>query len=373
MMQPETETTPKPERKASERATKLDEYVGVVHVHTKYSDGVVDMGSVIDSARDAGLDFVVITDHNRITALEEGWQGLHDGVLIIVGAEISARAGHCIALNLEKVGNIKQLRKKAPAEFLRIIARNGGHSFIAHPRGNIRREFNINVKSWNDWDLETFDGIEIWSYMHDWVRNITLTSFFEAARNPGDFITGPPAGVLKMWDELGRSRRVVGIGALDSHCRGVPFNWFPWKLTTLFPLGHIFQTVRTHVLAEPHVGDDRPDLDKTIAALAGGRCFVDYLPNGDGTGFEFNAFHPERPAAMMGDDVAAGNWTLAVRCPIHARIRILRDGQPIAETTGTELDADATGPGVYRVEATRDAKPWLFSNPIYIRQKKPDQ
>ena len=26
-----------------------------------------------------------------------------------------------------------------------------------------------------------------------------------------------------------------------------------------------------------------------------------------------------------------------------------------------------THPGVYRVEATRHEKPWIFSNPIYIR------
>ena len=33
---------------------------------------------------------------------------------------------------------------------------------------------------------------------------------------------------------------------------------------------------------------------------------------------------------QMGDEASAGSWTLRVRTPLPARIRLLRDGQEIA-------------------------------------------
>src|SRR5678815_4038419 len=41
---------------------------GVVHVHTTLSDGAATPDEVIAAARAAGLQFVVITDHNNLDA-----------------------------------------------------------------------------------------------------------------------------------------------------------------------------------------------------------------------------------------------------------------------------------------------------------------
>ena len=71
---------------------------GVVHVHTTLSDGGGTPQEVAAAARAAGLGFVVITDHNNLDA--KGFEGYHDGVLVLVGTEISTTAGHVLGLGV---------------------------------------------------------------------------------------------------------------------------------------------------------------------------------------------------------------------------------------------------------------------------------
>jgi hypothetical protein len=65
----------------------------------------------------------------------------------------------------------------------------------------------------------------------------------------------------------------------------------------------------------------------------------------------------------MGEEAPAGHWTLRTSLPHPARVRLLRDGREV----GTGLEQRVEEPGVYRVEAYRDDRTWVISNPIYIR------
>ena len=66
------------------------EVVGAVHVHTTHSDGAGSVQHVAAAARRAGLDFVVVTDHNTFGAKPaEGYAG---DLLLIVGTEKIGRA-----------------------------------------------------------------------------------------------------------------------------------------------------------------------------------------------------------------------------------------------------------------------------------------
>ncbi len=74
----------------------------------------------------------------------------------------------------------------------------------------------------------------------------------------------------------------------------------------------------------------------------------------------------------MGSESDAGGFTLHVRLPRRADVRIVRDGVEFARVhSGTSLDAPAHEPGVYRVEATLldhgRPRSWVVSNPIYLR------
>ena len=48
------------------------EYVGNIHMHSKYSDGEYSIQQIAKLAHKAGLDFIVITDHETL-------EGLHNG------------------------------------------------------------------------------------------------------------------------------------------------------------------------------------------------------------------------------------------------------------------------------------------------------
>ncbi|HEX6738539.1 MAG TPA: PHP domain-containing protein, partial [Vicinamibacteria bacterium] len=71
---------------------------GAVHVHTTLSDGGGGPEEVAAAARRAGLAFVALTDHNNVDA--KPFEGYHEGVLVLVGSEISTTAGHLLALGI---------------------------------------------------------------------------------------------------------------------------------------------------------------------------------------------------------------------------------------------------------------------------------
>ncbi len=62
---------------------------------------------------------------------------------------------------------------------------------------------------------------------------------------------------------------------------------------------------------------------------------------------------------------------LVAQFPVSCHIRLLSGGRLIAERSGDHLEHDLEAPGIYRVEAWLEIggeeRPWLYSNPIYVR------
>ena len=50
------------------------EYVGAIHMHSVFSDGSGEVLQITKYAMETGLDFIILTDHNTIRALEEGYE-----------------------------------------------------------------------------------------------------------------------------------------------------------------------------------------------------------------------------------------------------------------------------------------------------------
>ena len=160
---------------------------GVVHVHTTLSDGGGTPEEVIRAARATGLDFLGITDHNNLDA--KPFEGDHDGLLVLVGSELSTPAGHLVGLGLDR----------DPAwrfsgdgfDSLEDVRDLGGVPFAAHPfsaRADLR---------WNGWDLPGPWGIELLNGDSDARRagpRVLLTAGLYRL-NPGyALLRGLPAG-----------------------------------------------------------------------------------------------------------------------------------------------------------------------------------
>ena len=64
---------------------------------------------------------------------------------------------------------------------------------------------------------------------------------------------------------------------------------------------------------------------------------------------------------------------LDIRVPVSTDITLLKDGSPIRTQTGKSMRHTVDRPGVYRAEARLGNRPWLYTNPIYLRRHPSDQ
>lgn len=344
------------------------EVSGVVHCHSTYSDGMEPIPVIADAANRAGLDFLLMTDHDTLAPLTDLGEQWHGDTLLLLGCEITPRHNHLLAYGITRPISCHL----PPTEYTAAVAEQGGLAFLAHPHEQGSRFLGQNSYAWQDWSVTQFTGLEIWNYFSDWISACrSLPATLAALANWRQAVRRPNRQTLAKWDELGRTRRVVGIGGMDAH--GIKRRILGHELV-LHPYERAFRTVRTHLLLpEPFARSVRHDRLLVMEALREGSCFLANHAEGDPRGFTFLGRHQGRWIPMGQEVTKQGDEPvhLSVRLPFsHARkphLRILKDGEVIAETVDCDLQAVDRGPGVYRVEAWRGERGWIFSNPIYVR------
>ena len=293
-------------------------------------------------------------------------------MLLLAGCEVSPRRqNHYLAFGLsEPIDH----RGMTPAQIVERVSEAGGFGFLAHPfsKGSERFKRGGEGMPWRDLDAEGYTGIELWSFVTDTAERVnSIRELVSLHRAPERFIDHPPQRNLDEWDRLCARRRCVALGGVDAHQVGirvagrVPLRLMAYKRS--------FRHLRTHLLLrEPLRRELEPDRAAVFGALRVGPC----LHRGGlaRTGARLPVLGRGRRASRsMGDEAPAGDWTLRVahsRCP--RAMRLMRDGAEVATATRQlRSSTRADGPGVYRVEAYRDAhgreRTWILSNPIYLR------
>lgn len=164
---------------------------GNLHAHTTASDGQRPIGGVIRDYARRGYDFLMISDHDILTA-EKAYARLDPcGLILIPGNEVTRNGPHLLHVNAE--------RRVAPAKnrqhVLDAINRGRGFAVINHP--NWLRHFNHC----------SFDELAKWQgYLGIEIYNGTIGR-----------LDGSPYATDK-WDRLLASgRRVWGFAHDDSH------------------------------------------------------------------------------------------------------------------------------------------------------------
>lgn len=349
------------------------EAAGNLHMHTPYSDGAKWHSEIAEEAIRAGLDFIVVTDHNIWVDGLEGYYTNDDGrVLLLVGEEVhnprrQPQANHFLA-----IGADKELSQHAydPQTLIDATRAAGGYGFLAHPFDPDAPNFNEGSLGWQNWDIDGYTGLEIWNYMSSFKGHLSNRfRAFRAALNPERFINGPQPETLVKWDELLRDgKRVTAIGNSDAHA-------FKYKIGPLslviFPYEFLFKAVNTHILLNEELnGDPKHDKELVLEAIGRGNAWVGYDMAQSTKGFRFSG--QGKSKGIMGDSVKLDiGATLQVKTPAKCSIRLLRNGETVAECFGEEnLTYIPVEPGAFRVECKIDylgkKRGWIYSNPIYL-------
>lgn len=361
----------------------MHEIVVNLHMHTVYSDGTGTHKDIADAAIRAGLEAVIVTDHNVLVQGVEGYYRISRNpatplrksrVLLLVGQEVhdqdrEPQKNHLLVFNANR--DVSTLADD-PQTLINGVNEAGGLSFIAHPRDPEAPAFNETDISWEAWEVHGYTGIELWNGLSE-LKTLVPTRLHGVfyAFFPQFIGHHPILEVIQRWDDmLAEGRRVVAIGGSDAHALNMRMG--PLH-RVIFPYTFHFRTVNTHVLIpEPLTGDVPADKRMIYEALAAGHCFVGYDLPASTRGFTFKGRGLEA-SVVMGDEISAKRGvTLQAHVPRPAEIRLIKDGKTINIWRDSQACAySAIEPGAYRVEAWRTylgvKRGWIFSNPIYVR------
>jgi hypothetical protein len=303
-------------------------YRGDLHTHTVHSDGKLTTAELVQAAREAGLEFIAITDHNNTAHQVDGVQD--PSLLTIVGEELTTPGGHASVWGL------------GPGDFVDFRALPGdgridGLVGSAVARGAV---FSINHPfadcaqcSWDHPVPAGVTGLEIW--------------------NRWD---GPQEPAIALWDRLLREgRRVTAVGSSDFHRRPAPLGrgsvrvWAP-ELST----AAILQAIREGRVVVMGDGTTPPPV---VTLHAGGRTATigDTLrvPSG----------------GTLRLEVEASTW-------VGGRADVIWSGEKVGSLIlGREparFEHRAAGDGYLRVEIRGpDGAVVALTNPIFVQAAAP--
>ena len=339
--------------------TEFRDYRGALHIHSRYSDGSGAVEEIVAAGQAAGLDLLLIADHNTLAARTEGWVGWHGSTLVLVADEITPPGrGHVLALGVSDIEGLEYLSEPA---YLERVAKQGGLAILAHPEGKVDVGFGAASQPWFHWRSPHYGVIEVWSYMHDWIQGLRWWQVPAACLRPHRRITGPDRRLLALWDALLKERDISGVAALDAHAAQVLAGAFH-----IFPYRDLFRTTLTHLLAPPLSGEPGQDEAAVIEALRQGRAYVTFELLSPVEEFTFVAERGGERWLPISRLPAGPTTTLLVQAPRPAEIRLVHDSKVRATADDRGASWQVSEPGVYRVELYLAGRLWILSNPICL-------
>jgi hypothetical protein len=282
---------------------------GNLHTHTAMSDGDSSPQEVAGWYRDHGYQFLVITDHDKITSI-----AAPEGLILIPGEEVTDRLPkkplHVNAIGLTRL--VTPQGGKTPVEVLQrdidAVRAAGGIPLVNHPNFG--------------WAF----GAEELLQLH----GVTLLEI--ASGHPYVNAQGPPSEET-MWDELlTAGRHVWGVAVDDSHHLKRP-----WDTDVALP-GKAWVVVRT----------ETADAKSIVAALERGEFYAS-------TGVEL-------------EDFGAGSVKVKEKNGAHYRIQFIgAKGRLLQETTGVSASYKMRGnEGYVRAKVTDSNGRCAWTQPAFI-------
>ncbi|HIJ58966.1 MAG TPA: PHP domain-containing protein [Deltaproteobacteria bacterium] len=346
------------------------EYVGNLHIHSRYSDGGGSVREIARSARTAGLDFIILNDHNYMTdTLHLEDEGNYDGLIVLMGLELGRRYHHYLAFDLPEMVRAGGL---SPQGVIDLGNRNRACRSIANHYENDMPFTETSIAyTWNDLSVTKYTGICIWNFSSRWKERVTnpLTGLFFLLFKTR-MLKGPSKKTLSFWDRQCRQRRVAAIGGSDAH--GSLFKWGVLRFIPL-PYDYTLNSITVHLLSEKNLsGKFNEAKDQIYGGLRQGRLFIANEKVAPAVGFRFFYISESGSNLTMGEEATFKRGILFIETPDKGEIRLLKDGAVLKKWRGSSAFYEVEESGVYRVEVYHrllffEPRPWIFSNPIYLR------
>ena len=347
------------------------QYCGAIHIHTKFSDGTGDLKTVVKAAKNAGLNWIIITDHNTME-IEEG---IFNGIYVIRGEEISPYSeNHYLVLGINEVIPTND----NPQIYVDKVRELGGFGFAAHPDEGITVDKNGNCVPrknsnhcipWTNKNVKP-DGIEIWNWFSNWADNYDDSSLLSKAYSfffKHKIIKNPSPLTLSWWDSLNNeSENVVpALGGVDAHALLIKDYFIPLYI---FPYSTCFKTINNIINLKEHLSEDFNEAKKQIlsAITQGNNIIVNK--------------HVERniPEVWISDDnnknIYYGestelkeNTVLNIKIKKKSDIRILLNGNEIFKTQAKNCTLPIKEKGKYRIEFAHRDRGFAYTNPIVVK------
>jgi acetyl esterase/lipase len=159
----------------------------------------------------------------------------------------------------------------------------------------------------------------------------------------------PSRGALERWRAAARTRAFAGVAVADLRGKLLP---------------EALRIGLTHILAR----DATPG--SLLDSLAAARTYVAHEWLCETGNFWFRGVNA-LGVYEIGDRMPLlGRTRLLATLPVPAKIRLYRDGQPVAEANSRQFAQEVAQPGAYHLEAALladgEQRPWIYTNPVYV-------
>lgn len=342
--------------------TQLNKYnsIGAIHIHSVYSDGTGDIESISKAAKNAGLDWIIVTDHNSFE-IEEG---IYNGVYVIKGEEISPKdENHYLALGINKYIQ-PNVNAKHNIEAVKL---NGGFGFAAHAdESDYRRNSHQPIK-WTNKNI-TPDGVEIWNWFSEWADNLNDRNIFSLAYAylfKHNLVKEANATTIKWWDKLNNTsdKIIPAIGGIDAHALKIKGYVIP---VTIFPYQDMFKTIVNVISSnKPFAKDFETRKTQILEAIKTGRnLIINRVVSKEIPIFKISN---KNQTVTNGESISLDNETLLnVQTKKKGSIKIFYNGKEIKSVISNSIKMLLNEVGKYRVEIKFGKRGFAYSNPILV-------
>ncbi len=294
------------------------------------------MDRIARQAKEAGLDFIIITDHGNPNRHSSSLWGYYRGVFVIGGSEADLHTGHATALFYRP--RIYRLPPD-PSSFIEEIKEEGGFAVIAHP-------FDSHIP-WKR-GIGAFEALEVFNYASA-LRSLPFTGkLLFLLRYPFTRAVNlqPDERWIQLWDRaLMTGKRVLAFFAADAHGHSGPLPFPSYK--------KVFYAVRIAIC-----GTSSPE--KIPDFIKAGN-FLNLIGSAEGIEeVRFEAVVNKRifPAGSAYLPLPA---KIRIEFPAGARAVLVHNGNRKELTNSGELKAKK---GYYRLELYRGDRLWVLTNPL---------